>query len=159
MAPIVSPGTDELTCTLFWHTTVQILFNFSSFFSRRSKRFGLRPRVAMRSNLPKISRHTLSFTERSLLYWHNQWSLQVRFPDAHKADSILEPTPILLHGLRNGRHSRISSDFKYPPGQNGRHFANDIFICIFVNETFCILIKISLIFVSKGPNDNRPALV
>ena len=26
-----------------------------------------------------------------------------------------------------------------PPGQNGRHFAGDIFRCIFVNETFCIL--------------------
>ena len=29
-----------------------------------------------------------------------------------------------------------------PPGQNGRYFANDIFICIFVNETFFTLIKI-----------------
>ena len=23
-----------------------------------------------------------------------------------------------------------------PPGQNGRHFTDDNFICIFVNETF-----------------------
>ena len=34
-----------------------------------------------------------------------------------------------------------------------------IFICIFVNETFCILIKISLKFVPKGPIDDNPALV
>ena len=34
-----------------------------------------------------------------------------------------------------------------PPGQNGRHFADDIFRCIFVNGMFCILIKISLKFV------------
>ena len=27
----------------------------------------------------------------------------------------------------------------------------------FVNENFCILIKISLKFVPKGPNDNNPA--
>ena len=27
------------------------------------------------------------------------------------------------------------------PGQNGRHFADDIFGCIFVNENVCILIK------------------
>ena len=27
-----------------------------------------------------------------------------------------------------------------PPGQNGRHFADDIFRCNFVNEKFCILI-------------------
>ena len=46
-----------------------------------------------------------------------------------------------------------------PPGQNGRHFADDIFRCIFVNENFCILIKISLKFVAKSPIDNRPALV
>ena len=30
------------------------------------------------------------------------------------------------------------------PGPNVRHFADDILICIFVNEKFCILIKISL---------------
>ena len=35
-----------------------------------------------------------------------------------------------------------------PPGQNGCDFADDIFIYIFVNETFCILIKISLKFCS-----------
>ena len=46
-----------------------------------------------------------------------------------------------------------------PPGQNGRHFADDIFGCIFMNEKFCILIKISLKFVPKGPIDNNPALV
>ena len=44
-------------------------------------------------------------------------------------------------------------------GQNGRHVANDIFKCIFVNEKFCILIEISLSFVPKGPIDNNPALV
>ena len=47
-----------------------------------------------------------------------------------------------------------------PPGQNGRHFADDIFLkCIFVNEKFCILIKISLKFVPKGQFDKNPALV
>ena len=46
-----------------------------------------------------------------------------------------------------------------PPGQNSRHFTDDIFRCIFVNEKFCILIKISLKFVPKGPIDNNPSLV
>ena len=46
-----------------------------------------------------------------------------------------------------------------PPGQNGHHFADDIFICIFVNEKFCILIKIPLNFVPEGSIDNNPALV
>ena len=45
-----------------------------------------------------------------------------------------------------------------PPRRNGRHFADDIFKCIFVNEKFRILIKISLKFVPRGPIDN-PALV
>ena len=44
-----------------------------------------------------------------------------------------------------------------PPGQNGRHFAEDIFRCIFMNENLCILIKISLNFVPRV--DNNPALV
>ena len=46
-----------------------------------------------------------------------------------------------------------------PPEQNDRHFADDIFRCIFVNEKFCILIKISLKFIPEGPIDNIPALV
>ena len=46
-----------------------------------------------------------------------------------------------------------------PPGQNGCHFPDDIFNCIFMNEKFCIFIQISLNFVSKGPIDNIPALV
>ena len=33
------------------------------------------------------------------------------------------------------------------------------FICIFVNKKNCILIKILLKFVPKGPIDNYPALV
>ena len=38
-----------------------------------------------------------------------------------------------------------------PPGQNGRHFAHDICRCIFVNENFFIVIKISPNFVPEGP--------
>ena len=45
------------------------------------------------------------------------------------------------------------------PRQNGRHFADDIFKCIFLNENVWIPIKISLKFVPKGPINNIPALV
>ena len=38
----------------------------------------------------------------------------------------------------------------FSPGQNRRRFADDIFKCIFVNENFCILIKISLKFFPTG---------
>ena len=45
------------------------------------------------------------------------------------------------------------------PRQNGHHFADDIFNCIFLNENVWILIKISLKFVPKNPINNIPALV
>ena len=45
------------------------------------------------------------------------------------------------------------------PRQNGRHFADDTFKRIFLNETFRISIKISLKSVPKGPINNIPALV
>ena len=45
------------------------------------------------------------------------------------------------------------------PRQNGRHFADDIFECIFLTENIWIPIKISLKFVPKGPINNIPALV
>ena len=43
--------------------------------------------------------------------------------------------------------------------QDGRHFPDDIFKCIFLNENVWISIKISLKFVPKGPINNNPALV
>ena len=45
------------------------------------------------------------------------------------------------------------------PKQNGRHFADDIFKCIFLNENAWMPIKISLKFVPQGPINNTPALV
>ena len=46
-----------------------------------------------------------------------------------------------------------------PSGQNGCNFANDIFRCIFLNEKFCVLIKVSRKFILNGPIDNNPTLV
>ena len=45
------------------------------------------------------------------------------------------------------------------PRQHGRHFADDTFKRIFLNENVIISIKISLKFVPKGPINNIPALV
>ena len=44
------------------------------------------------------------------------------------------------------------------PRQNGRHFADDMFKCIFLNENVWIPIEISLKFVSRGSINNNPAL-
>ena len=45
------------------------------------------------------------------------------------------------------------------PRQNGRHFPDDIFKCIFLNENGRISIKMSLKIVPKGPINYIPALV
>ena len=45
------------------------------------------------------------------------------------------------------------------PRQHGRHFADDTFKRIFLNENVIISIKISLKFVPDGPINNIPALV
>ena len=44
------------------------------------------------------------------------------------------------------------------PRQHGRHFPDDVFKCIFLNEIVWTSIQISLKFVPKGPIDNIPAL-
>ena len=45
------------------------------------------------------------------------------------------------------------------PRQNGRHFADDMFKCIFLNENVWIPIKIPKRFVPKGPINNIQVLV
>ena len=59
---------------------------------------------------------------------------------------------ISITGHRNGLNT-------LRPRQNGRHFPDDSFKCIFLNENVWISINISLKFVLGGPNNNFPALV
>ena len=62
-------------------------------------------------------------------------------------------------------HVILLNDGKYPafktlrPRQNGRHFADDIFKCIFLNENVWIPVRISLKYVPEGPFNNILALV
>ena len=44
------------------------------------------------------------------------------------------------------------------PRKNGRHFADDMFKCIFLNVNVWIPIEISMTFVPKGSLNNNPAL-
>ena len=53
----------------------------------------------------------------------------------------------------------VSSVNSLRPRQNGRHFTDDTFKRIFLNENVLISIKISLKFVPKGQINNIPALV
>ena len=45
------------------------------------------------------------------------------------------------------------------PRQNGRHFPDDIFQCILLNENALISIKSSLKFVPKGPINHISTLI
>ena len=45
------------------------------------------------------------------------------------------------------------------PRQNGRHFADDAFKCVFLKENVMISIKISLKFVSRSTTINIPTLI
>ena len=47
----------------------------------------------------------------------------------------------------------------FRPTQNGHHFSDNTFKCIFLNENIRISIKHSLKFVAKCPINNIPALV
>ena len=58
----------------------------------------------------------------------------------------------------------LDNNFEYVfntlrPRQNGRHFADDIFKCIILNENVWIPIKISLKFVPDASINNIPASV
>ena len=71
-----------------------------------------------------------------------------------------------IKGISWGRQSWLAEhhgEIPAPRGdslwQNGRHFADDIFKCIFLNENVWIPIRISLKFVPKGPINNILALV
>ena len=76
-----------------------------------------------------------------------------QYGDSHYKDKMVSPLdylydvkiPILLNTLR--------------PRQYGRHFPDDIFKRIFLNEIIWVSIKISLKFVPKGSISNIPALV
>ena len=71
-----------------------------------------------------------------------------------------QKTPIssgILFTSADSRKIQITMINTMWPRQNGRHFPDDIFKCIFVNKNFCNLIKNSLTFVPKGPTDIHPA--
>ena len=66
-------------------------------------------------------------------------------------DEYLEQT------LCYDKHNKSKRFNTLRPRQNGRHSADDILKCIFLNENVWILIKISLKFVPRDPSNNIPA--
>ena len=66
----------------------------------------------------------------------------------------------LVKRVRNFLFQHHSSQFKsLSPRQNGRHYTDDIFKCIFLNENIWISSNISLKFVPEWQINKIPALV
>ena len=101
------------------------------------------------------------------------WDLQNKLPEY---EFVFDYLWYINMGLDNGlppneRPTRTHFSWTYTivtvlrrvntlrPRQNGRHFADDMFKCIFVNENVWIPIEISLKFVPKGSITNIPAFV
>ena len=75
---------------------------------------------------------------------------------AHMAYKSMDNSRNCFPGIQNGQGIVFNT---LRQRQNERHFADDIFKCIFVNENVWISIIISLKFVPKGPINNTAALV
>ena len=73
------------------------------------------------------------------------WRAWVKSVSTSSQQNTKKIFPLMLDSLR--------------PRQNGRHFADDVFKRIFLNENAWISPKISLKFVPKVPINNIPALV
>ena len=69
------------------------------------------------------------------------------------------PEPMVTQLIVTYMSPQNSRIYLISPWTKWLHFADDIFRCIFMNEKFCILIKISMKFVPGGPIGNDPALV
>ena len=101
---------------------------------------------------------------RSAILIHTKYyATQLQF---EKSDMLASISATMLYMRRRklgkSQNSPICSYWSLNtlrPKQNGRHFADDTFNRIFVNENVRILIKFSLKFVPKGPINNIPALV
>ena len=110
----------------------------------------------------------LTLQKEMFIYWL-RWSL-LTFPISNMSTLVLvmawcceanihyfnQCWPRLMTPYDLMRPQWINSS---PPGQNGHHFTDNIFRCIFGNEKFCILIKVSLKFAPKGSIDNNAALI
>ena len=88
------------------------------------------------------------------------WTIHVVFPFNFMIALICPWTLQWLGAKCNRAASSRNSLFNtLRPRQDGRHFADDSFKFIFLNEYVLISMKISLEFVPKGPINNIPALV
>ena len=118
--------------------------------------YGVLSPLALHNQAPTTGLHDLNF----YVEWYRGHRLMTSFK-----------TMAELNIIYKAMRSKYEADIKLVlcndsfcfntlrPRQNGRHFADVIFKCIFLNKNVWISLKISLRFVSKVPIDNIPALV
>ena len=76
---------------------------------------------------------------------------------SHKGASFFTTRVLtLITRYLNAEYVHLTLTLKH--GQNGLHFADDIFKVIVLNENCSILIKFSLKFSPNGPIDNKSTL-
>ena len=93
-----------------------------------------------------------------LISWHAVWLMNNVYFEIiiNKCNRM---HVIILDNLLSKVYKLMNVFNTMRPRQNCRHFADDTFNRIFVNENVRISIKFSLKFAPKGPINNIPALV
>ena len=108
-------------------------------------------RAAIEKLAPAWKRH-LAIGELALV-WQKSLNVSARNIKQCGCDGVY-PIQRKLYGLSTSLHNSLFNTLG--PRQNGRHFTDDIFKCISLNEDTWIPFKISLKFVPNGPIDNCP---
>ena len=112
------------------------------------------------ARLPMRVKIWLDECKTGLGKWNFVEAIYKTLPSSGECQKILVSQPVLVDSSFPCERKCSATWFNtLRPRQNDYHFADDIFRCIFMNERICILIKISLKFVLKGPINSIPALV
>ena len=91
-----------------------------------------------------------------ILKWATETQHNVRVPGRQAIQQQQQwPPDDMPHSIEQTRFYLMSIN----PSPLDRQLADDIYRCIFVNETFCIWMKISLKFVPKSPINYNSALI
>ena len=82
----------------------------------------------------------------SMFYSSNIWLINILFPAictvrCQNGGVCIAPDTCHCPDGLSGDHCQYQWVNSIHPGQNGRHFADDIFRCIFVNAKFCVWLK------------------
>ena len=97
------------------------------------------------------------------LFWSWPWKSNLKVTRGQRSKSYMNmvklTSSLKIFYKRWERPVKVLRINTLRPRQNDRHFADDIFKCIFLNENTSISINISLKFVPEGLINNIQALV